>query len=134
MRSAVVLLGFLLASAQAFYVPAPMRNTLAVSHKSSFAGQACTVRERVSRSTLKASLEDIERQLLEKEMAKVAAGKKGSKVPAPVPAPAPKAVAPAPKPAAPKAEPKPMPGELMIPTTRRQVELVRPPFCRNIIC
>lgn len=126
MRSAVVLLGFLLASAQAFYVPAPTRSALAVSHKPSFVGQACAGREQVSRSTLRASLEDIERQLFEKEMAKVAAKKQGSKVPAP--APAPKAVAPAPKPV-----PKPAPGEqqdgvLTTAMTRRQFELLGPPF------
>lgn len=99
MRSAVVLLGFLLASAQAFYIPANTRTTL--SAKPSFFGQTVAGHAPATRATLVASLEDIEKRLIEQEKAKTAAAKKAS---------APQAAAPAPKaPKAPKATKAPAP-------------------------
>lgn len=111
----MVLLGFLLASAQAFYIPVQCPGALSSSSKPSFFGQSVARRAPAPRATLIASLEDIERKLLEDEKAKMAAKRGKSPAPAPVapkaPAPAPKAAAPAPKaaPAAPK--PKPAVGE-----------------------
>lgn len=97
MRSAVVLLGFLLASAQAFYIPANTRTTL--SAKPSFFGQTVAGHAPATRATLVASLEDIEKRLIEQEKAKTATAKKESAPQAPAPkAPkAKKAPAPAPK-------------------------------------
>ncbi len=118
MRSAVVLLGFLLASAQAFYLPgaAPVGRTGSAAAQpraaasSGFLGQrAVGPRAAASarRATLVASLEDIEKSLIEKEKAAASGSKKKSAPapapapkPAPAPAPAPKAKAPAPAPKA----------------------------------
>ncbi|CAN0553289.1 unnamed protein product, partial [Ectocarpus sp. 12 AP-2014] len=73
MRSAVVLLGFLLASAQAFYIPARARPALN-SQPSSFLGQTAAVAPRAApsarRAILVASLEDIEKKLIADEKAK----------------------------------------------------------------
>ena len=111
MRSAVVLLGFLLASAQAFYIPAQSRGG-ALSRPqqaSGFLGQQAVSRRsapNARRATLVASLEDIEKKIIEQEKAATAA-KSGKKAAAP--APAPKAAAPAPAPKAKAAAPKPAP-------------------------
>lgn len=66
MRSAVALLGLMLATAQAFYVPVQTRNS-AVNAKPSFFGQSVASRNvATARPTqLRASLEDIEKRLLE---------------------------------------------------------------------
>lgn len=119
MRSAVVLLGFLLASAQAFHIPVQSRTVPQQQAASGFLGQRGVSRRAVAptarRATLVASLEDIERKLVEQEKA-AAGGAKPKKGAAAAPPPAPKvaAPAPAPAPAAPKgkgkaAAPKPAP-------------------------
>lgn len=66
MRSAVALLGLMLACAQAFYVPVRTHNS-AVNVKPSFLGQGVASRQvAASRpNQLRASLEDIEKRLLE---------------------------------------------------------------------
>lgn len=118
----MVLLGFLLASAQAFHIPAQTRTGLSSNSKPSFFGQAVAQRPPAARSTLVASLEDIERKVIEAEKAKAATAQ-GARAterkaeaapkaaPAPAPAPAPKqtkapvkTVAPAPAPVVGKRE------------------------------
>lgn len=103
MRSAVALLGFLLASAQAFYIPVQQSRTNAVSGgnpKASFFGQTLARQAPASRATLVASLDDIEKKILAADEAKLAL-KRGAKAPA-----AKKAVSPASAPAAPAAPAK----------------------------
>ena len=97
MRSTGALLGFLLASAQAFYAP-PAQT---FKSKPSFMGQPCVRRGTASRTTLRASLEDIERKLIEQEKKVVSAAKDlesaAKEVSIPFPAPDLKDVVPAPK-------------------------------------
>lgn len=117
MRSSVALLGLLLASAQAFYVPVNTRSVVS-NKQASFMGQtvARPTQARASRANLlRASLEDIERRLMEQEIGKISAARGSKTKGAPVPKAASPAPAPAPAPAkavarktvvpAPKAEP-----------------------------
>lgn len=73
MRSAVLLLGFLLACADAFLTPAHTRGAISANgNKPSFLGQSVARTSPVARATLVASLEDIESKLMEAEKAKIA--------------------------------------------------------------
>lgn len=113
----MVLLGFLLASAQAFHIPAQTRTTgLSGNTKPSFFGRAVAQRAPAPRATLIASLEDIEKKLIDAEKAKASAAKpkapepKAAKAPAPAPTPKP-AKAPVKTMAAPAPAPAPVVGK-----------------------